>query len=163
MKWSDLKDKPVITVAGGERLGFVDDLLLDAGGRQILGLRTRTDGLLTRHAAMVWGSVHAVGEQAVTVRDASALNEEASFSDLKDARPAEGIVGSRVFTVSGQELGRVVDLCLDLSSRKVLSYALGVGIIDRLRGEERLIPVTQVRSIGDDVVVVEEPTVAQTV
>lgn len=163
MKWSELKNKPVVAVASGEKLGFVDDLFLDTAGRQILGVRTRTGGLLTHHAAMLWTGIEAIGDDAVTVKDASVLNEETTFSDLKDARRAEAILGTTVMTVSGQEVGRVADLSLDLQSQSVLDYALGVGLIDRLRGEDRLIPVSGIRSVGADAIVVEDAAASQPV
>lgn len=159
MKWHDLKDKPIVSVSGGEKLGFVDDLYLDPSGRQILGLRSRSGGLITHRAAMSLDSLQAVGEDALTVKDASVLNDEGSFSDLKSSRLAERLVGTQVLTESGKELGNIADLRLDLPAGRVSDLELGVGLIDRVRGEEHLIPTTAIRSIGTDAVVVESSAV----
>jgi uncharacterized protein YrrD len=155
MRWKELKDRPVVSVAGAERLGFVDDLFLDSAGRMVLGLGVRRGGLLTHREAMMLRDVQAVGGDAVTVLDASKLNKEASFSELESRSQASRIIGSRILTEDGQEIGTVSDLVMDLEQSEVTEYRVGGSLLDRFRGEERFIPITAVKSLGDGLIVVD--------
>lgn len=159
MKWSELKDRPVVSVAGAERLGFVDDLFLDPDGRRVLGFCIRSGGLITRREAMTIDDAQAIGDDAVTVVDASKLNRRDSFSGLDGAREATSVIGSKVMTVSGQEVGRVGDIVLNEGSTAVLAYLLKEGIISHLRRKEHSVAVSEVTSLGEGLLVVSDSAV----
>lgn len=155
MKWTEIKDRPVVSVAEAEKLGFVDDLLLDPAGKRVLGLRVRRGGMVTHREALLLSSAQAIGEDAVTVQDGSALNKESAFSDLRDSVAATAITGSRMLSEDGREIGNVGDLVFELPSGQVSEYLLSVGLLDRLRHEEHGVPVAAVTSLGNGLVVVQ--------
>lgn len=67
------KDRPVMSIAEGTKLGAVHDLLLDDSYLQVAGLVVRGGGLLGgRRQAVVYGMVRGIGPDAVMVsgRDA---------------------------------------------------------------------------------------------
>ncbi len=155
MKWSDLKNQPVVGLAAADKLGFLDDMYLDVGGRDILGFRVRQGGLFTRRQAVMLSDIESFGSDVVTVREASVLNKEATFNVLEGSIMASNVIGSRVLTESGDEVGHVGDLELDLPSAGIAGYLLSPGMMDRLRGEDHGFPIGSVKSLGDALVMVE--------
>lgn len=155
MKWSDLKHTPVISLSDASRLGFVDDAYLDQMGRTVLGFAIRRGGLVTRRSATVFTDVQAIGADALTVRDASALNDSKRFSDLENSIMAEDVLGSSVVTEGGDKIGSVGDLVLSEDVHAVTELVLNVGLLGRLRGKERVIPVSAVQSWSDQLVIVD--------
>ncbi len=155
MKWSDLKGTSVVNVGTAEKLGSIEDMLLDGAGKRVLGFRVRSGGgLRTHHEAMLLSDVKSFGDDAVTIDDQSRLNREDTFSDLRDSLTASGIVGSKVMTEDGQQIGSISDLSADMDAARVTDYQMGAGLLDRLRGQDHIIPVDAVRSIGDGLVVI---------
>lgn len=155
MKWSDLKDTPVVSVADAARLGFVDDAYLDAAGRQVLGFAVRRGGLVTHRSAMRYSDVQAIGEDAVTVRDAAVLNDPGRFSQLDTGVTAEKVRGLEVVTEGGSKVGSVGDLAFDDNVSSVTSLILSENLLDRLRGQEHTIPATAIQSVSDQLLVVD--------
>jgi sporulation protein YlmC with PRC-barrel domain len=64
------------------------------------------------------------------------------------------VIGSRVMTENGANLGNVSDIDADFATGQVLGYALVSGLMDRLRRQDEMVPVAAVKSIGDNLVVV---------
>lgn len=161
MKWSELKNTPVISLADASRLGFVDDAYLDQTGQTVLGFAVRRGGLLTRHSATVFADVQAIGADALTVRDASALNDPKRFSDLENSLMAEEVLGSNVVTEGGDKIGAVGNLILSDDVHAVTELVLSEGLLGRLRGKEQVIPVSAVQSWSDQLVIVDNSAALQ--
>lgn len=154
MKFGDLKNKPVVGVADAHRLGYVETVLLDLNGLRLLGFRVRSGGLLTHRDAVLLADVKSVGDDAVTVEDASRLNAEGKFAELKNSTDIERLIGARILNETGHVLGTVADVDIDLEAATVTSYLLEGNLIDRVRRQEHVIPTSETKSIGDKLIVV---------
>lgn len=160
MKLSELKGRSVVSVSQAHKLGEVDNVVVDLSSRSVLGLLVRTGGLLHSRQAVLLRDVKAIGQDAVTVEDESQLNGQDKFAELKDKPTADAIVGAKVMTESGSQVGSVSDLSVDIPAGQITEYILDEGLLERLRGQERFVPASAVRSLGVRLVVVtdEEPT-----
>jgi len=154
MRFGEVKNRPVVSVAGAEKLGFIDDLLLDTTAHQVVGFRVRQGGLITHREALLLHDVKAIGLDAVTIEDPSKLNADQKFLELHDSMTGDRVIGSRVMSENGSNLGNVSDIDADFATGQVLGYALVSGLMDRLRRQDEMVPVAAVRSIGDSLVVV---------
>lgn len=160
MKLSDLRNKPVVSLEGAETLGFLDDIYVDTKQHRVVGFKVRRGGLITHREAMLLADIESIGGDAVTVKDASKLNDPGRFTGLADDRTGDDVIGSRVLTEGGEEIGKVADLEIDLATGQVTEYLLGMGIIDRLRGREHPLTMDVVRSVGNKLVVVADSVTA---
>ena len=86
MKASDLKGRAVVTLSDAIKVGRVDDVLLDAGYREVLGFRIKA-GTFSRLEAVSRANVTGVGHAAVTVRSPDVINVEDRLSALAGAVP----------------------------------------------------------------------------
>ena len=154
MKFGELKNRAIVSVADARKLGYVDSLLLDLAHQRILGLRVRSGGLLTHHEAILLQDVQSVGHDAVTVQDASKLNAESKFSELHGSTEVTQLIGARVLNENGRELGTIADVDVDLDGATVSGYLLGANLIDRVRRHEHVVSPSAIRSFGDKLIVV---------
>jgi uncharacterized protein YrrD len=154
MKYGEVKNMAVVSVAGAGKLGFIDDMLFDATGQRVLGFRVRRGGLVTHHEALLLADIKAIGQDAITVEDASRLNSQSKFADFAEARTGSALFGSRMMTENGGELGTISDVDVDFTTGEIQRYMLGGSMMDRLRKQEHSVPSTAVKSIGDKLVVV---------
>ncbi|MGI8825357.1 MAG: PRC-barrel domain-containing protein [Chloroflexota bacterium] len=155
MRFSDFKGRPVVSVTDARRLGFVDTLMLDRATQQILGLRIRQGGLISHHDFLLLRDVRSVGGDAVTVDDPSNVNEQSKFPELEGCADLGSVLGGRVLKEDGHLLGSVSDVEIAGDASAITGYMIGMNLLERLRRhEEHVIPATEVKSLGDSLVVV---------
>ncbi|MFE3637519.1 PRC-barrel domain-containing protein [Streptomyces sp. NPDC059168] len=111
MRAGEITRKPVVTLSG-EDLGQVKDLVFDAstGGIRCFTLAGR--GILSGplHRALLWENVHALGPDAVMVRDEDALEEDESAAGPgEEESTGVDVLGVTITTRGGAQLGTVTD------------------------------------------------------
>jgi sporulation protein YlmC with PRC-barrel domain len=82
--------------------------------------------------------------------------ERLSQSSLMLGTNAEDIRGCKVYDSSGQEIGKVDDLIVDESERKVRFLQVGSGGFLGIGREHFLMPIESVESVGDNMVRVNQ-------
>lgn len=140
----DLMGRAVVSMSNASKVGAVDDVLLDAGGRDVVAFRVKSGGPFHRGAALVREQVTAVGPDAIMLSTPTALNEFKRLPGLVDAVRFDKLRGTRVVTEGGELLGTVSDLDVDGEARHVLAYVLRGSVMQRLRHRQPTIPVWQV-------------------
>lgn len=159
MKFHDLRGTPILSVADAHELGTVDDLFLHLGDQRVIALRIKTGGVFGSHKVLPLQDVKSIGQDAVTVADASKLTDRGDVPALKDAVGRAAVEGVRIITESGTEVGIVSDLDADFRTGVVNGYVLRSSLLERLQREEHLVPASTVKSIGDKHIVVADSVV----
>lgn len=117
MRTSELAKRPVVTM-GGEDVAQIKDIIFSAGGGAVGGFtlagRGRFSGPMRR--ALPWTAVAALGADAVMIEDEAALQETQSVLDASAASGGSGgdVLGSQALTDTGVELGKVVDVIIEV-------------------------------------------------
>ena len=115
MRASEIAKRPVVTFAG-EDVAQVKDIVYAANGGEVGGFTLAGRGLLAGplKTSLPWHSVVALGRDAVMIADEADL---ATRDELLTATSAAGggdILGSRVLTDAGTDLGKVVDVIIEV-------------------------------------------------
>jgi uncharacterized protein YrrD len=110
--------RPVVTFAG-EDVAEVKDVVY-AGGGQVAGFTLNGRGMFSGplKSALAWGAIEALGPDAIMIADGGALSPRESFlSDSGAAAAPHGgdVLGSRVLTTDGTDLGKVIDVIVEIS------------------------------------------------
>jgi sporulation protein YlmC with PRC-barrel domain len=116
MRASEIAKRPVVTFAG-EDIAQVKDIVYAAGGGQVGGFTLNGRGLLAGPLKMslTWASVAALGRDAVMVADESMLEPRKEMLQETGASGGGDILGSRVLTDTGVDLGKVVDVIIQVT------------------------------------------------
>src|SRR5215208_3632189 len=128
--------KHILSLATGERLESVTDLVLDPDGRRMIALVANEGGILTSSKVVPSSEISSYGKDAVVVRGPDAM---ISASDQPELRAAvqhdDKILGKAVFTAGGDKLGTVSDVYFDERTSDVMGYEVSSGLIgDTTRG-----------------------------
>ncbi|MGW5638588.1 PRC-barrel domain-containing protein [Streptomyces sp. NPDC003832] len=117
MLLSELTDRPVMDTTEAQRIGLVDGLVIAPQPARVLALRLKkTNGGGT---LLTWAYVHAIGPDAVMARVNA---READAEDLTDhAAACRRLVGRRVLSDHGTEIGTLRDIDFDPESGRVLN------------------------------------------
>lgn len=130
MRFSEARKRKVVSSENAETVGRVDSFVVDATRRSVIAVKLKKtdDGDTLR-----WGDLTAFGTDAVTVSSAGRIVAEpddvAALSD-KDHR----VLGKRVLSDGGDELGEVDDVDFDPATGSVEALLLKHGSVEEVAG-----------------------------
>jgi len=110
---NEMTGKPVVSVAGGEKLGEIADALIDPGRVSLIGLVVG-NGRLGKEHVLPFDDVQTVGRDAVLVRTDEHLMTPRAWREAEiSATRSTALRGRRVITAAGDEVGHVSDVLID--------------------------------------------------
>ena len=146
---------PIIEVEKGKTLGKVKDFLHDA--QFILhGILVDTKRLTVAPRWIRWDQLVAIGEDAVTVKQADSLEV---WDDDEQLRPVfsgdEKWIGRPMITINGHQLGIVEDVYLgNHLERNIVGYELSDGFITDVMEGRKCLPAFEQFTFGEDAILV---------
>jgi uncharacterized protein YrrD len=149
MRTSEIGKLPVVTLAG-EDVAQIKDIVYAAGGGAVGGFTLAGRGLFAGplKQALPWGSVRALGADAVMIADPGALTSTQAVLDSSASSGGSGgnVLGSTVLTDAGVELGVVVDVVVEVSGTwggqcDVVGYEVEASESLGTKGTKLLIPL----------------------
>lgn len=166
LRAQELTGRPVVTLAG-ELEAEIKDVVFERAGGRIAGFTLRNPGLFSRSRkdSLPWNGVHGVGRDAVMIPDGGVLVPTDELAPRKQARKAD-VLGDRVLTDNGRDLGRVVDVVLaggatldvvgyEIEASEALGTAgrrvfLPLPDTDAVSGENLIVPAAATEFISED-------------
>lgn len=114
LRASTLIGRPIVTLAGDSPFE-VKDVVFDRSAGNVLGFTLRKHGFLGSPSKneLAWTDVHGMGPDAVVVADADALHRPDGDNLTKSGG---NVLGDRVLTESGTDLGEVVEAIISTGS-----------------------------------------------
>lgn len=148
----ELAGLAVVALAGGEKLGRVDDVVFDPNTGRVTGFFVDRGGMFSKPKFLPTGDVQSLGDDALTVpSDKVLLDGPSALTGELAAKTAENLP---VLNPAGTVLGKVADIGVDTQSLSVPYLILATGIIgDTLHGKPHL-PISAVQTVGADSVIV---------
>lgn len=151
----ELTGRPVVTL-DGELVAEIKDIIFERTGGSIAGFTLRNPGLFSRSRkdALPWHGVHGVGRDAVMVPDESVLLRTSELASRKEARKSD-VLGDRVLTDNGRDLGRVVDVVLQGGTEmEVVGYEVEASEALGTAGRRVLIPLPDTVAVSGENLIV---------
>ena len=154
----DIIGKVVISVSTGQKLGTVEDLLIDPPAMRVAALLLSKGSLINRDVVAVpVDDVEAWGQNAIMVNGPeSALRREELADHEKWVSATDDIRGRPIITVDGTRVGQVDDLIIDRDGNVTL-YEIGEGgmaLASRDKAK-KVFPANTTQAIGQDVIIVD--------
>jgi uncharacterized protein YrrD len=149
MRASEVMKRPVVTMAG-EDVAQIKDIVYSSGGGAVGGFTLAGRGLFAGplKQGLAWRAVASLGADAVMIADESVLEP---VPDVLAASASSGgsggnVLGSQVLTDSGVDLGKVVDIVIQVGDTRgaecdVVGYELEASDALGTKGTRLLIPL----------------------
>ncbi|HEY0757317.1 MAG TPA: PRC-barrel domain-containing protein [Ktedonobacteraceae bacterium] len=133
LSWSEISDRPVYLAGQGRQIGLVDDFYYDPDTQSITALRVKTH--LNGSRVLLASAIALIDLAGVTIANQNMLIDEANAGHIYQLPRGQQLLGSRVVSEQGRELGVVGSLLLGVSP----PVALRISAIDlRSRGSRRI-------------------------
>ncbi len=146
--FANVEGRAVVASDSAESIGSVKGFVLDARGQRIESIHI--DGHGKKAIVLDWSAIKAFGADAVmatTADDPSVVDNDHQKAAVKGAVT---MLGTRVLTVNGQELGVVTDVEFDTGS----------GVVVRVMTQQGSIEPDRFRSLGSYALVVDDALTA---
>lgn len=133
MRFSEAAGRKVVSTATAQTVGKVDGFVVDPKERAVvaLSLKKTDDG-----DTVMWSDIVGFGSDAVTVKDADVIGEASRRVDTLSGKDHD-LLGKRILSAVGDEIGKVTDVDFNPESGKLTTLIATAGEI----GGERLIGV----------------------
>jgi uncharacterized protein YrrD len=154
---SAIRGLPVVTIAGGEDVAEVRDLIYSPEAGRVVGLTLNKRGFFAgrRREVLAAETIRAIGRDAVMVDDETSLTlPEDSEPDLGTPPSGRDVTANEVLTEGGASLGRVRDVVVLVGSvGDVVGYE-----IETASGGTGYIPLPAQLAVSGSALVVPEAT-----
>lgn len=152
LKHSELLNRLVLDRETVAEVGRVSRLLLDNQGLKIVGLTCKSGGLAGKQKTFSWKQIEAIGADSVIV-----THHDLHTSDIPAS--VNPMVGSEVWTDTGNKVGKIVDFVFNVATGDVLKYMFSAHGLQGLMAGSYLLEPIMISSIGDKRVIVLEKAV----
>ena len=152
---TELVKRPVVTLAG-EDVAQIKDVLYDATSGAVNGFTLNGRGIFAGplKQALPMAGVTAIGPDAVMISDTDVLTGRSEVADSGDIRD-RNVLGNRVVTDTGTELGTVVDVILQAGRvTDVAGYEIEAGEALREGGQRVLLPLPDALAVSGEALIV---------
>jgi uncharacterized protein YrrD len=148
MRTSEVIKRPVVTMAGDD-VAQIKDVVFSAGGGEVGGFTLAGRGLFAGalDRGLAWPAVAALGADAVMIEDEAALEPQQAVLDASAASGGSGgnVLGSQALTDTGTDLGKVVDVIVEVDGGRgqcdVVGYEIEASEALGTKGTRLLIPL----------------------
>jgi uncharacterized protein YrrD len=156
-KGKNVIGQDVYTLSGGLKLQSVKDLLIGESNDRIIALLVDEGGLLSTSTVVPIESVRRFGRSAVMIEEANAVVPASSVPEVSRMLDRKAsLLGTRVLTEDGAELGSVSDMYFDDRSGTIHGFEVSGGPVDDLLRGSSYLPLDEIEVVGTDAVIVRE-------
>ncbi len=124
MNVSGLDKHPVLDVSTATTVGQIDDVVIDPASRAVLGFLLRKTP--AKATWLSWANIKSLGTDAATIDNVDVL-ADGPGPEAAPALKKQKVIGGRVLTDEGLELGRLADVEFEPDSGAVTSLVLADG------------------------------------
>ncbi len=138
---TDVIGLPVVTIAGGDDIAEIRDVVYDASNHALIGFTLNKRGWFrgTLKAVLAADDIDAIGGDAVMVAADDALTDSApSGATLTVPESKRDVMGNRVMSSDGNDLGEVTGVVISTGEDPA---AVGYELVDE-RGDAVFVPIS---------------------
>jgi uncharacterized protein YrrD len=158
-RYSDVLNLPVICVDSGRKVGVVKDILFSPGEWQVKALLLEGRSVSVRKRVVFLSEVISLGCDAAIIESTKCVLWMDRVSFKKKFRDEGSLLGLRVFSKAGGELGVVKDVLFDYTTCKIEGFEISDGLLQDVIHGRRLLPLFGKVELGNEFAVVEKEAV----
>lgn len=158
-KGNDVIGKVVVTYNTGEKIERIRDLIFDHKRNQLLGFLVEEKRLFRDAKVIALQDVQAIGLDAIVVHSNKSVVRARAIPAIKEILSHNNVlIGTKILTTEGLDLGRLVDLFFDEHSGLVEGYEVSGGVFADAYSGRSFVPAPETLNIGYDVAFVPPET-----
>lgn len=160
-RYGEVLNIPVICADSGKKAGVVKDVMFSPDKKEVKAFLLENTGLSLKKKVVFFEKLSHLGGDAAVIGDSGSVTEM-DRQDYAVAFPEEGrLLGLKVFSKTGGEIGSVRDVIFDDISGKVEGFEISDGLFQDVMGGRKMLPLFGRVELGKDFAVVENEAIEE--
>lgn len=148
---------PIVSLEEGQQVGTIRGMIINPYKREIAALMVDQKGWFKDHKIIPYTKVKSVGGDAVTIEKGSSVEKVTNLPEiLKLIKEDFELIGTKVITETGSVLGYVDEFEIHPPTGEIKILEISGRFLDSLIKGRASLSMEFVRTIGKDVVIVQE-------
>jgi len=161
IKYSDVVGLPVICIENGKKIGLVSEIIFCPKFKEVRAIVLDRKGCQIRKKALLLEDVVNIGSDAVVVNDCSCTKTLRELETSNKLREKGNLIGLRIYSKSGKDLGTVKDVLFDFSTRSVEGLEVSDSLLQDIMQGRNILPLFGNVEFGEDNVLVDREAVEE--
>ena len=159
-KYSEVLGLPVICIESAQKLGTVQDAIFSPLIKKAVAFSLEKRKCEFARKVIFLGNIKSIGKEAIIINDHKDID---SLSKTEYLRMFENmkLIGLKVYTTDGQDLGEVKDIIFDFKTGRIDGVEISDGLIRDLFEGRRILPLYGKVKFGEDSIVVGSESVEE--
>lgn len=158
MRIADLKNRAVVSIAEGSRLGRVETVAIDTGTLRVAALHCAEQG---QRFIVPFALIKQIGNDAITVESSNVTQVDGQAGTATGVVALDAFLKLKAVDDGGTFVGTVSQLDFDPATGQLTSLDAHRGGVLGLGGTTTTIPASDIRAIGPEIVTVAAPAAAE--
>jgi uncharacterized protein YrrD len=162
-RYSEVLNLPVICANDGKKAGFVKEIIFCPVNREVKAFILEHKGLDIKKRVVLFKDVLNLGKDAVIVDNHSCISEMGRAVYLNTFRDEGGILGLKIYSKSGDDLGVVKDVIFDWKTGRIEGVEVSDGLLQDVVQGRSILPFFGKVEFSEENVLVEKEAVEEMV
>lgn len=160
-RYSEVLGLPVICAANGKMLGIVKDIVFCPKERKVVAFLLERKGCEIRKRVVLIEDALSLGKDALIVDDVDSVKELRKVEDGPEFKEKGDILGLRIYTKSGDDLGVVKDVLFDFTHGKIDGVEISDGLVQDIVKGRNVLPLIGKVEFGEENILVDSESVEE--
>lgn len=160
-RYSEVLGLPVIFADSGKKAGTVKDIVFCPGRREVAAFLIEHKGMSLKKKVLPLKDVLSLGRDAVIVDNPACVRNMDRSEYSKTFRDEGNIMGLRILSKTGDDLGIVKDVIFDWESGRLESVEISDGILQDVIQGRHMLPLLGKVEFGEENLLVEREAVEE--
>jgi uncharacterized protein YrrD len=150
LRAAELVKRPVVTLSG-EDVAQIKDVVYSSHSGELAGFTLNGRGLFSGplRKTLPWAGVHGLGPSAVMIRDESCLADRKALRGESEGAGG-AVLGSKVITESGRNLGVVTDVILSVGDKTTDAVGYEIDPADSSAPRRQFVPLPDALAVSGE-------------
>ncbi len=150
-KGTDLIGKPIIAYDSGRKVGTVRDLIFSQNQSALVALLTEEPKWFGSGKIVLVADIKAIGIDGILIDNAELIQSADKVPAVQHVIEQKNVLrGTEIMTISGRNLGKMVDLYFNAKTGDVEGYEVSGGVFSDAYTGRSFVPVNSTFHIGQD-------------
>ena len=150
-KGTDLIGKPIIAYDSGRKVGTVRDLIFSQNQSALVAFLTEEPKWFGSGKIVLVADIKAIGIDGILIDNAELIQSADKVPAVQHVIEQQNVLrGTEIMTISGRNLGKMVDLYFNAKTGDVEGYEVSGGVFSDAYTGRSFVPVNRTFHIGQD-------------
>jgi uncharacterized protein YrrD len=160
-RYSEVLNLPVLCADSGKKAGVVKDIIFGLGSKEVKALLLEQNGISLKKKVVFLNKLLSLGSDAAMVGNRSCVTDMDRRTYSEAFRDEGALLGLKVFSKAGGELGTVKDVIFDWRTGKIEGFEVSDGMLQDVLQGRKLVPLFGRVELGEEFAIVGNEAVEE--